>query len=239
MSSLFCDTRSSVAVHESGIALDGLISWEQLNTPLPVYNHIKPSSMATATSNVEDDARSRRWSCASSAATESPPASPDISSPPLLTRPETLYSTSLRPTVTMTHEDHRRKRSSIIYKKSEQVVVPPTFGASMSLPELSTVASRKQSKTTSLKTVALTAWAWTIGAVLSRRKLAARQLHLKPLQLPAQHKQPGSSAAGLWKFLVVHLARKTQAQLASLTPVLAILPESEGNTSMGVECILP
>ena len=105
-------------------------------------------------------------------------------------------------------DDKKTKaRSSIVYKKS--VPSSPCGAVAPSYPDLpspSTSTPRTREKKL-VTTLALAAWACTVGAVLSRRKMAARRrsLHLKPLQLPAQASLTQERAAFCWKVVAAHV----------------------------------
>ncbi len=77
-------------------------------------------------------------------------------------------------------KDRKRKaRSSIIYKKSGHDISP--------LVDTNLTATAPASKPNSLSFIFVSAWAWTVGAAASRRRLSSRRRSLKPLQLVSRH----------------------------------------------------
>ncbi|KAK0198719.1 hypothetical protein F5146DRAFT_103686 [Armillaria mellea] len=77
-------------------------------------------------------------------------------------------------------KDRKRKaRSSIIYKKSGQDICPSV--------DTNLTATAPASKLNLLSFIFVSAWAWTVGAAASRRRLSSRHRSLKPLQLVSRH----------------------------------------------------
>ncbi|KAK0208619.1 hypothetical protein DFS33DRAFT_461291 [Desarmillaria ectypa] len=73
----------------------------------------------------------------------------------------------------------RKARSSIIYKKSAQNTGPSLDA------DLTSIAPA--SKPNLLSFIFVSTWAWTIGAVVSRRRLSSQRRSLKPLHLVSRH----------------------------------------------------
>ncbi|KAK0505815.1 hypothetical protein EDD18DRAFT_1120795 [Armillaria luteobubalina] len=77
-------------------------------------------------------------------------------------------------------KDRKRKaRSSIIYKKSGQDICPSV--------DTNLTTSAPATKPNLLSFIFVSAWAWTVGAAASRRRLSSRRRSLKPLQLVSRH----------------------------------------------------
>lgn len=139
-------------------------------------------------------------------------------------------------------ERKRKARSSIVYKKAATTAMPDA-PRELSVARSSFSAVRRRNP---LSAVAFAAWAWTVGAVVSRRRMSARgrSLQLKALQLPSQHCQSLAQrrASVCWRIVSSRLDNKKPAPAASRLKPL-VLPSMQqkapkNRLTLWLECLL-
>ncbi|KAK0246108.1 hypothetical protein EDD85DRAFT_944483 [Armillaria nabsnona] len=147
----------------------GIVPPADESTRNPIYPPSQPRSQ-----RISVDLRSKRYSydsVSSQSSNESPLLS-DTSS--RRSSMDLAYNKLNR------SKDRKRKaRSSIIYKKSGHDISPSV--------DTNLAAITPSSKPNLLSFIFVSAWAWTVGAAASRRRLSSRRRSLKPLQLVSRH----------------------------------------------------